>query len=657
MSQHVFDKVRVQILHKNIVRIEQMYQNGFCDQNTYFVPSRDCLGGYPSSCQTDEHGNNVVVFNDYKLVVPNGAQTLANIQLYHKDKLVYTYKSISNSGELPVPHKTPAVFALADKPRLLMPANGYTKGARYPLHKGAKDTYLLLCQGNHGLLRQLYVQLTGRTEMVRLSTLGLWNSRYFEHSDESARQLLCDYAKHDVPLDVMVLDTDWRKASDRGIGYEVNTQLIPRGKQRWEKSNFGCWYVDIAGIYKTAWLEVVHKNHIQGVKITPNLSDGSVSIDFTTTNQNGQLQAAIWYKNQLVEQLTTPAKNNHVVANLSKNLHLWEQGEGNLYDLQLDLVCDGTVVDSVGSYFGMREISIQDGRVLLNGKPLYQRLVLDQGYWPQSALTPPSEQSLEQDITLTLQMGFNGARKHQKVEDERYLYYADVYGFIVWAEMPSMYDFTEQSAQNFQREWLLAVHQQYNHPCILCWVPFNESWGVEHILTDKTQQDFVNKVYHATKQIDSMRPVITNDGWEHTISDFVTLHHYTQDGATLTKAFGDVAGCVGGPWLDHDRQTFAQGYLHQGQPILLTEFGGTSFVKDTFGGNWGYGSAVANDAEYLARLGNLVDSIRALPHMQGFCYTQLTDVYQEVNGLLYFDRTPKQPLTSFAQIFGNKGNK
>ena len=231
MSQHVFDKVRVQILHKNIVRIEQMYQNGFCDQNTYFVPSRDCFGGYPSSCQTDEHGNNVVVFDDYKLVVPNGAQTLANVQLYHKDKLVYTYKSISNSGELPVPHKTPAVFALADKPRLLMPANGYTKGARYPLHKGAKDTYLLLCQGNHGLLRQLYVQLTGRTEMVRLSTLGLWNSRYFEHSDESARQLLCDYAKHDVPLDVMVLDTDWRKASDRGIGYEVNTQLFPSIKK------------------------------------------------------------------------------------------------------------------------------------------------------------------------------------------------------------------------------------------------------------------------------------------------------------------------------------------------------------------------------------------------------------------------------------------
>ena len=231
MSQYVFDKIRVQVLNKNIVRIEQMYQKGFCDQNTYFVPNRDAFCGYPSSCTTDEQGNNIVAFDDYKLVVPSGAQTLANIKLYHNEKLVYTYKAISNSGELPVPHKTPKVFALADKPRLLVPENGYVKGAKYKLNKGAKDTYLLLCQGDHNLLRELYVALTGATEMVRLSTLGLWNSRYFEHSDSSARQLLKDYARNDIPLDVMVLDTDWRKASDRGIGYDVNTKLFPSIKK------------------------------------------------------------------------------------------------------------------------------------------------------------------------------------------------------------------------------------------------------------------------------------------------------------------------------------------------------------------------------------------------------------------------------------------
>ena len=433
------------------------------------------------------------------------------------------------------------------------------------------------------------------------------------------------------------------------------SRLIPRGKQRWEKSNFGCWYVDVAGIYKTAWLEQVNTNHLQWAKIAPQLNNSSVAIDFSATStNNSHLQATIWYNNQLVAKQMVPVANKTMVVDLSGNLHLWQEGQGNLYDVQFDLVCDGVVVDSVGSYFGMRDISIKEGKVLLNGKPLYQRLILDQGYWPQSALTPPSEQALQDDIVLTLQMGFNGARKHQKVEDERYLYYADVYGFIVWAEMPSMYDFTPQSAQNFEREWLLAVHQQYNHPCILCWVPFNESWGVEHILTDKVEQDFVNRVYQATKQIDSMRLVITNDGWEHTISDLVTIHHYTQEGATLRSAFNSTDSCVNGTWLDHNKQSFANGYSYQGQPILLTEFGGTSFVKDTFGSNWGYGSAVGSDHEYLSRLGDLVQSIRSLPHMQGFCYTQLTDVYQEVNGLLYFDRTPKQPLDSFKQIFGKK---
>ena len=433
------------------------------------------------------------------------------------------------------------------------------------------------------------------------------------------------------------------------------SRLIPRGKQRWEKENFGCWYVDIAGIYKTAWLEEVNVQHIKQVKITPNVQSSSVIVDFSTTaNCQAHLKTTIWYDDKLIAQQTISVENRKLEVDLSNNLHLWQVGQGNLYDVLFELVDDGVVVDSVGSYFGMRHIAVEQNKVLLNGKPLYQRLILDQGYWPDSALTPPSEQSLQRDIDLTLQMGFNGARKHQKVEDERYLYYADIYGFIVWAEMPSMYDFTQESANNFRGEWLLAVCQQYNHPCVLCWVPFNESWGVEHILTDVTEQNFVNDVYQATKQIDAMRPVITNDGWEHTISDLVTIHHYTQDGNTIVKAFRSTDNCIKEPWFDHNKQAFANGYSYQGQPILLTEFGGTSFVKDTGGGNWGYGSAVNSDQEYLDRLNNLVTSIRSLPHMQGFCYTQLTDVYQEVNGLLHFDRTPKQPLQSFKLIFGER---
>lgn len=431
----------------------------------------------------------------------------------------------------------------------------------------------------------------------------------------------------------------------------------PRGKQRWEDHNYGCWYVDVSGLYKTAWIEVVDVCHIADVKITPIVTDKTVRFEFAV-NGNGELsiETEISFKGKSVAKFSACVADGVCggVISLSDNLHLWEAGCGNLYDVAFTLKKDGKACDKVGSYFGMRQIDIKDGKVLLNGKPLYQRLILDQGYWADSAITPPSEQSLEQDIADTLQMGFNGARKHQKVEDERYLYYADVYGYLVWAEMPSMYAFTERSAAAFKREWLLAVKQQYNHPCVICWVPFNESWGIEDVLTDKTQQDFVNNVYYATKQIDGMRPVITNDGWQHTISDIVTIHHYTQQAETLAAAFDTVDKCVASVYYDHDKGAFANGYEYCGQPIMITEFGGTSFVKDTVGDNWGYGNGVTTDAEYLDRLQGLVGAICKQEHIQGFCYTQLSDVYQEVNGLVKFDRCGKERLSTFGKIFKQK---
>lgn len=428
----------------------------------------------------------------------------------------------------------------------------------------------------------------------------------------------------------------------------------PRGKQRWEDHNYGCWYVDVAGLYKTAWLETVDVKHIADVKITPNVTDKSVRFEFAVDGTGDlSVQTIVSFCGEQVAKTLAPVVNGKCgsIISLSDELHLWEVGNGALYDVQFQLVNDGKVCDNVGSYFGMRQIDVKDGSVLLNGKSLYQRLILDQGYWADSAITPPSEQALEKDIVDTLKMGFNGARKHQKVEDERYLYYADIYGYLVWAEMPSMYAFTERSTAAFKREWLLAVKQQYNHPCVVCWVPFNESWGVENILTDKVQQAFVNDVYYSTKQIDGMRPVITNDGWQHTISDIVTIHHYSQQAETLVKAFDTVDKCVADVYFDHDKGAFANGYKYNGQPILITEFGGTSFVKDTVGNNWGYGNGVANDDEYLKRLHGLVEAICKQQHIQGFCYTQLSDVYQEVNGLVKLNRLTKEDYAVLSKIF------
>lgn len=428
----------------------------------------------------------------------------------------------------------------------------------------------------------------------------------------------------------------------------------PRGKQRWENHNYGCWYVDVAGLYKTAWIEVVQTNHIEEVKITPNVIAKTAQFDFSVDGENGlTVRTTVYFKGKQAACTSGIVIDGecHSEVSLSDDLHLWDVGCGNLYDVEFTLIQNGKICDEVGSYFGMRQVDVKDGKVLLNGKPLYQRLILDQGYWADSAITPPDEQALEQDIVDTVNMGFNGARKHQKVEDERYLYYADVYGYLVWAEMPSMYDFTEKSAAAFKREWLLAVKQQYNHPCVVCWVPFNESWGVENILTDTVQQDFVNDVYYATKQVDSMRPIITNDGWEHTISDIITIHHYTQQAETLVKAFDTMDKCVADVYFDHDKGAFANGYKYNGQPIMITEFGGTSFVKDTVGNNWGYGDGVTTDEEYLTRLQSLVEAICKQVHIQGFCYTQLSDVYQEVNGLMKFDRETKVNFPSFKKVF------
>lgn len=424
----------------------------------------------------------------------------------------------------------------------------------------------------------------------------------------------------------------------------------PRGKQRWKDENFECWYVDTTGIYKSVWLEEVSCSRVEKVKITPSLSNKNVELIYELVNAKGRtLTSIVKFDDKEVARKEVVVENDSetVVIDLPEPLMLWDVDNPNLYDLTIKL----DDVDEVESYFGVREVYAKDGKIYMNGKPLYQKLVLDQGYFIDSHLTAPSNKALYEDITKMKELGFNGCRKHEKVEDERFEYYADVLGYLMWSEMPSMYETTAKSRAAFEKEWLLTMKQQYNHPCIIVWTVFNESWGIRDILTNKVTQSFVNMMYYLTKEYDKTRFVISNDGWEHTVSDILTIHHYEQDGNKLHSYFHNVEKALQSVWDGHHKGAMAEGWKYQGQPIMFTEFGGTAHAKRTEGtANWGYGVGVKDDDEYIARFRGLIQALNKLEYSCGYCYTQVSDVQQEINGVLFEDREFKVDPRIFKEI-------
>jgi hypothetical protein len=322
---------------------------------------------------------------------------------------------------------------------------------------------------------------------------------------------------------------------------------------------------------------------------------------------------------------------------------LWSAGSPNLYDVTFELRRGGAVLDRVQSYFGFRSVSTANGRVLINGRPVFLKMVLDQGYWPESTITPPSEEAIQYDIRMTKEMGFNGARKHQKLEDPRYLYWADKMGLYVSSEMANAYLFDEDYVQRFTAEWIEAVERDYNHPSIIMWVPINESWGVPD-LGDPRQQNHLKALYALTKSLDATRPVIDNDGWEHVdTTDLFAIHDYARTGDLLYEIYKDL-GKTGIPARRTGRSLLAPGYRYNGTPILLSEFGGIAYIPPGHQvppDAWGYAGVEKTAEAALARLRGLYEAIAKIPEFAGLCYTQLTDVEQEINGLLTYDRKPK----------------
>ncbi len=429
-----------------------------------------------------------------------------------------------------------------------------------------------------------------------------------------------------------------------------------RGKQRWLSHNYGCWYVQTTGIWKSVWMEPVGAvcgSYIRRIRLTPDIHRKELALEGEIAGDapgETTVRCTVTYQGMVVSRMTAPVQSGSVSVTLPVydtragewGTALWSPDSPALYDLEMVLLCGECENDRITSYFGMREIRTDGAYVLLNGQPLYQKLVLYQGYHPERGLTTYRDEDILSDLDKIREMGFNGLRIHQKTECERFLYWCDVKGLLVWTEGPSFYRFTDNAAAAFAQEWLQIVREHYSHPAVAAWTPLNESWGVSDIKTDERQQHFSRMIWHLTKALDPMRPVIGNDGWEHTESDIITLHDYEEDGEQMKRKYLDKMDEIlaGSFFHNNYRSAFAQGFSYLGQPVMISEYGGAAFAQK--GENdWGYGKSVGSEEEFLARFRELTIGIKSIPEVCGYCYTQFTDVQQEKNGLLTEDRRYK----------------
>ena len=426
----------------------------------------------------------------------------------------------------------------------------------------------------------------------------------------------------------------------------------PRGKQKWKSENFGCWYQEVTGIWKSVWAEIVPENYIKSFKLTPNRNESiDIDIKFNKNIINDELICEIYYENLLVGSKKHDINCDSLSFNIKLNeIHYWEVNNPQLYQIKFKLHTG----DEVETIFGYRFISTKNGEVLLNDKPLFMRLVLEQGYYKEGIYTFKDENQMVEEINLIKACGFNGLRMHQKVEDDRFYYLCDLLGLIAWCEMPSAYDFDDVMKDNFFKEWKEVVKQHYNHPSVLVWTPINESWGVPGIKKNKEQQQFLIDIYDLTKELDPTRLVVSNDGWQHVKTDLVTLHNYIQEPERFKTEFidqlMDIVTNNLAIYHDDGFTPFADGYHYEGQPILIDEFCGIGFNVDEIKDGWGYGDQVKNNEQFLNRYNELVKLATNCKNNAGWCMTQISDVYQEVNGLLTFDRRSKFDLKEIYKI-------
>lgn len=385
-------------------------------------------------------------------------------------------------------------------------------------------------------------------------------------------------------------------------------------------------------------MECVDENYIQNIKINTDINTPSVNISIKTPINSSSYTASAktYFDGRLVGEGETTINGwgSYINFKLTEK-HLWEVGCGNLYDLVIELKKDGEIIDTVKSYFGLRSVALRDGAFIINDKKVFGRWVLDQGFYPDGIYTAPTDEDLKNDIIYSMQLGFNGARLHEKVFEPRFLYWADKLGYLVWGEHANWgYDHTKpENIYSFLPEWMEAVERDYNHPSIIGWCPFNETWDREG---SRQYDETLGLVYDITKQLDSSRPVIDTSGNYHVRTDIYDVHDYAQ--AEFEKMFEELDNNIVKDQVyrrDPNRQSY------KGEPLFISEYGGIKW--DAEAGNdrkvsWGYGNAPTSEEEFIQRYKDLTECLLKEKKVCGFCYTQLYDVEQERNGLITYER-------------------
>ena len=432
----------------------------------------------------------------------------------------------------------------------------------------------------------------------------------------------------------------------------------PAGKQRpeYDLGELRAHYTRTTGIWSTVWMEAVSPGSLKRVQIIPDLDESRFIVipsfySWGVAGSGSVLRVSASREGAAPVVVDARAANGTPIVVPLTDARSWEPGNPELYDFTFSVLDGGREeVDRVRSYAGLRSVRVEGNSVLLNNKPIYQRLVLDQGFYPDSLWTAPNDDALKRDIELSMAAGFNGARLHQKVFDERYHYWADRLGYLTWAEAPSwgMDSKKIESARNFLAEWRAIVLTQRNHPSIITWTPLNETRDVE---PDPAQHGrFHEDLYDVTKALDPMRPVNDASGYVHVKTDLWTSHNYAQDPEALRSM---LSLSTNGHVYRNYPQWEAE---YQGQPYLLDEFGGILWVPENrrdpeAKGVWGYGEGPRSMEEFSSRLEGLVNAVLDQPYICGYCYTQLTDVEQEQNGIYTYDRELKFDMSHVSELF------